>query len=154
MLLHKLMEEFLTGELDEDERAAEQRAVALLDQLTGMNPEGVAAVPDPREAALTAMRTLRFPEIAALRPTLQGETAIWAASDGTYLAGRADAVSIVGGQVRAVLDWKGDVAPSAKDRAGYRGQLAEYLEATGALRGALVYMSLGQIEWVEGAGGP
>lgn len=154
VLLHKLMEELLTGELDEDESAAEQRAVALLDQLSGMNPEGVEALPDPREAALTAMRTLRFPEIAALRPTLQAETAIWAASEGTYLAGRADAVSVVGGEVQAVLDWKGDVAPSAQDRAGYRGQLAEYLEATGAMRGALVYMSLGQIEWVEGAGGP
>ena len=142
VLLHKLMEEFLTGELDEDEGAVEQRARALLDQLSGMNPEGVEALPDPREAALTAMRTLRFPEIAALRPTLQAETAIWAASDGTYLAGRADAVSVVGGQVQAVLDWKGDVAPSAQDRAGYRGQLAEYLEATGAMRGALVYMSL------------
>ena len=154
VLLHKLMEEFLTGELDEDEGAVEQRAVALLEQLSGMNPEGVEALPDPREAALTAMRTLRFPEIAALRPTMQAEMAIWAASDGTYLAGRADAVSVVGGQVQAVLDWKGDVAPGAQDRAGYRGQLAEYLQATGAPRGALVYMSLGQIEWVEGAGGP
>jgi hypothetical protein len=100
------------------------------------------------------MRTLQFPEIAALRPSLQAETAIWAASDGTYLAGRVDAVSVVGGEVQAVLDWKGDVAPSVLDRAGYRGQLAEYLAATGAPRGALVYMSLGQIEWVEGAGGP
>jgi ATP-dependent exoDNAse (exonuclease V) beta subunit len=154
VLLHKLMEEFLSGELDEDERAAEQRAVALLDQLSGLNPEGVEALPNPREAALTAMRTLGFPEVAALRPTLQAETAIWAASDGAYLAGRADAVSIVGGQVRAVLDWKGDVAPNAQDRAGYRGQLTKYLEATGALRGALVYMSLGQIEWVEGARSP
>jgi ATP-dependent exoDNAse (exonuclease V) beta subunit len=151
VLLHKLMEEFLTGELDEDENAAEQRAEALLDQLSGMNPEGVDTLPDPREAALTAMRTLRFPEIAALRPTLQVETAIWAASDGIYLAGRADAVSVVDGEVQAVLDWKGDVAPSTQDRAGYRGQLAEYLAATGAMRGALVYMSLGQIEWVEGS---
>jgi ATP-dependent exoDNAse (exonuclease V) beta subunit len=151
VLLHKLMEEFLTGELDEDEGAAEQRAVALLAQLSGMNSEGVDALPDAREAALTAMRTLRFPEIAALRPTLQAETAIWAASDGTYLAGRADAVSVVGGRVQSVLDWKSDVAPSAQDRVGYRGQLAEYLQATGAMQGALVYMSLGQIEWVEGA---
>jgi hypothetical protein len=92
--------------------------------------------------------------LTALRSTLQAETAIWAASDGTYLAGRADAVSVVRGEVQVVLDWKGDVAPSAQDRAGYRGQLAEYLAATGALRGALVYMSLGQIEWVEGADGP
>ena len=152
VLLHKLMEEFLSGELNEDEEAAEQRAVALLDQLNEIVPEGVQALPDPREAALTAMRTLQFPEIAALRPTLQAETAIWAASDDTYLAGRVDAVSIIDGQVQVVLDWKGDVAPGLRDRAGYRGQIADYLKATGAKRGAVVYMSLGEIEWIEGSG--
>jgi hypothetical protein len=153
VLLHKLMEEFLTGELDEDEGAAGRRGRALLDQLAGMSLEGDDLLPDPREAASTALRTLRFPEIAALRPTLRAETTIWSATDTNYLAGRADAVSVVDGHVQAVLDWKGDVAPTARDRAGYRGQLAEYLRATGALRGALVYMSLGEVEWVEGANG-
>jgi hypothetical protein len=38
--------------------------------------------------------------------------------------------------------------PTAKDRAGYVGQL-EYLSATGAPRGALVYMSLGETVWVS-----
>jgi ATP-dependent exoDNAse (exonuclease V) beta subunit len=154
VLMHKLMEEFLTGELDEDEGAVEQRATTLLDQLSGMNPEGGEPMPDPKEAAQTAIRTLRFPQLDALRPTLHPETTIWAANDGSYLAGRADAVSIVGGQVQAVVDWKSDVAPTAQDRAGYRGQLVEYLKATGAMRGAVVYMSLGEIEWVEGAGRP
>jgi ATP-dependent exoDNAse (exonuclease V) beta subunit len=153
VLLHKLMEEFLTGELEEDEGAAGRRGRALLDQLAGMSPEGDDLLPDPREVASTALRTLRFHEIAALRPTLRAETTIWAATETNYLAGRADAISVVDGHVQAVLDWKGDVAPTARDRAGYRGQLAEYLTATGALRGALVYMSLGEVEWVEGANG-
>jgi hypothetical protein len=40
------------------------------------------------------------------------------------------------------------VSPTANERAGYAGQLAEYLAATGAPRGALVYMSLGETDWV------
>jgi ATP-dependent exoDNAse (exonuclease V) beta subunit len=149
VLLHKLMEEFLTGELGEDEDTVEGRAKALLDQLAAVAPEGAETLPNPKEAAQTALRTLHFPEIDALRPSLLAETTVWAAMDGSYLAGRADAISVVDGQVQAVLDWKGDIAPAAGDRAGYRGQLAEYLTATGAPRGALVYMSLGEVEWVE-----
>ena len=61
---------------------------------------------------------------------------------------RADAVAVEDGRVTVVLDWKSDVSPTAKERAGYVGQLAEYLVATDAPRGALVYMSLGEIVWV------
>lgn len=152
VLLHKLMEEILTGELEEDAVTVERRAAALLHQIVGMNPEGNESLPDPKEAAQTVLQTLQFPEIVALRPTLQAETTVWAAMDDSLLAGRADAVSLVNDQVQVVLDWKGDVAPAARDRAGYRGQVGEYLKATGASRGALVYMSLGEVEWVDGDG--
>jgi ATP-dependent exoDNAse (exonuclease V) beta subunit len=148
ILLHKLMEELLTGELAEDAVAVERRTTELLQQIVGIDPEGAESPPDPKEAAQTVLRTLHVPEIAALRPTLQAEITVWADMNGSFLAGRADAVSVVGGEVRAVLDWKGDVAPTVSERAGYRGQLGEYLAATGASRGAVVYMSLGEIEWV------
>lgn len=55
------------------------------------------------------------------------------------MAGRADAVALVEGRIDAVLDWKSDLAPSADERAGRVGQLAEYLRATDAPRGALIY---------------
>jgi hypothetical protein len=48
-----------------------------------------------------------------------------------------------------VFDWKSDVEPSQKERATHIGQLRDYLEAAGAPRRALVYMSLAEILWVE-----
>jgi ATP-dependent exoDNAse (exonuclease V) beta subunit len=149
VLLHKLLEELLSGELIESADVVTQRAHELLVQLLGMSPEGDEPAPDPKEAVETVLRTLRFPEIAAIRPTLVAEVPIWAGSiNEGYLAGRADAVSVVEGRVHAVIDWKSDVRPSATERSGYRGQLSEYMAAIGTNRGALVYMSLGQIEWI------
>jgi ATP-dependent exoDNAse (exonuclease V) beta subunit len=150
VLLHKLMEEFLAGELDDgDVLAVERRTRELLEQLSGLEDLAAESKPDPKEVAQTARQTLQFADIAALRASLVPELAVWSGSqnDG-YLAGRADAVAIVDGNVAAVLDWKSDLAPSAQERSGYRGQLSEYLKATGASRGALVYMSLGEVEWI------
>jgi ATP-dependent exoDNAse (exonuclease V) beta subunit len=151
ILLHKLMEELLSGLLDEGPAVVARRATTLLQQMIGLEPEGVEPLPDPQEAARTALSTLCFPEVAAMRPSLLAEANVWAAGAEGYLAGRADAVSVIDGRVQVVLDWKSDVAPTARDRAGYRGQLAEYLSATGAGRGALVYMSLGEVEWIGAA---
>jgi len=150
IVLHKLMEEFLTGELAEDDAAIVQhRARELLQQLMTEITRSALA-PDVSELAATALRTLHSPVIAELRPCLVAEVPVWSnsASD-TYLAGRADAVAVADGAVSVVIDWKSDVAPSAKERASYVGQLTDYLVATGALKGALVYMSIGEIVWVE-----
>ena len=65
------------------------------------------------------------------------------------VAGRADAVLVENGRVSVVFDWKSDVAPSPQDRMNYAGQLSDYLSATGAARGALVYMSLEEIVWIS-----
>jgi hypothetical protein len=155
VLLHKLMEEFVTGELNENVDGVVKRATELLIELQSMNPDGVGAKPDPKESAETALRTLHIPEIVAIRSSLQAEVPIWAGSvkEG-YLAGRADAVSVVEGRVQLVLDWKSDVAPSDYERSGYRGQLGDYLMATGAKQGALVYMTLGEIEWINMSDAP
>jgi CRISPR-associated exonuclease Cas4 len=131
------MEELLSGLLEEEPAGVARRAATLLQQLIGLEPEGVEPLPDPQEAARTALSTLCFPEVAAMRPSLLAEANVWAGAEG-YLAGRADAVSVADGRVQVVLDWKSDVAPTARERAGYHGQLAEYLSATGAGCGALV----------------
>ncbi len=89
-----------------------------------------------------------MPEIAALRPNLVPGLAVWSASEGELLAGRADATAYEGAVPAVVLDWKSDVAPTTQDRAQYRGQLQEYMTAIGAGRGAVVYMSVGEIAWV------
>jgi hypothetical protein len=58
-VLHKLMEEFLTGELDDGDPAqVEERADTLLRELTGLGGEAPSSHPDPAEMARTAARTL------------------------------------------------------------------------------------------------
>jgi ATP-dependent exoDNAse (exonuclease V) beta subunit len=143
IILHKLIEELLTGELVSTKEAATARADVLLSQLvSGGNDNGPR--PQPLEMADTALRTLALPEISALRPYLVPELAIWAARDAYLVAGRADALAIRENKIDVAVDWKSDVKPTASIRAAYAGQLRDYLEATGAARGALVFMSLGK----------
>jgi len=148
IVLHKLMEELLNGELGEDETTVTTRADVLLQQIAGAEPDATRELPIPSEMAKTALRTLRLPEIAALRPGLIPEFAVWSESDGALIAGRADAAAYDGDTPSVVVDWKSDIAPSPQDRAQYRGQLQEYMRAIGAPRGAVVYMSLGVVAWV------
>ena len=53
------------------------------------------------------------------------------------------------GRVSTVVDWKSDFAPSPGDRTSYLAQLSDYLAATGADRGAIVYMTLGEVVWLR-----
>ena len=66
----------------------------------------------------------------------------------TALAGRIDAIAFEGEQPSVVLDWKSDVAPTEEDICDHTRQISDYLAATGAPRGALVYMTLGAVRWV------
>jgi len=65
------------------------------------------------------------------------------------MAGRADAVAVRGKECLAVLDWKSDILPSRDDRSGHIAQLKDYVETIGAPKGAIVYMSLGEVIWVQ-----
>lgn len=150
-VLHKLIEELLTGELDETLEAVSERAAHLLDQLMPLRrqtPGSGASPPHPREVAETALRTFGMPAILPFRARLMPEVSIWASEGENYLAGRADAVVMDGDRVDLVIDWKSDVSPSASTRRDHLDQLSEYVEATGARLGAIVYMSLGEISWV------
>ncbi len=150
IVLHKLMEELLTGELDADEGAAVARAHVVLGQLV-TNADDVGPRPSPSEMAGCALRALALPEIEALRSSLIPEVAIWASGEGYLLAGRADALAIKDDQVEVAIDWKSDINPSSTLRSAYVGQLRDYLAATGAKRGMLVFLSLGEIALVENA---
>ena len=97
------------------------------------------------------MRALALPEIAALRPYLVPEMAVWAAREAYLVAGRADALAIREGRIEVAIDWKSDVNPTPNIRAAYGGQLRDYLEATGARRGAIVFLTLGEVAWIERA---
>jgi hypothetical protein len=120
IILHKLMEEVLTGETPDDAKALTCRATELLSHLA------VAPTADPKigisanELALTIIRTLRLPEIMALRPRLMPEHTVYGHLAGTsgdvLISGIADAVAVDGnGQIEVVVDWKSDVALTPTD---------------------------------------
>jgi hypothetical protein len=146
IVLHKLMEVFLTGELKDDEGAAVQRAAALLDDIEAAT---LPQPPDPQELGRAAYRTLHLPEIEALRPSLVAEVPMWERAGDDFLAARGDAVGIEGDTVTAVIDWKSDVEPSAEEHSTYVGQVEDYCRASGAPIGAIVYMTRGNVHWVK-----
>lgn len=149
VVLHKLMEELISGELEEHLDATVSRARQLLEQLA--SPSYGSNAPGPDELANTALRTLRLPEIEPFRSQLTAEIPIYGtASTGQnqLIAGRADAVAQSGEGSLVAFDWKSDVAPKEVDRTTYRQQLGQYLHVIGARRGAIVYMTSGRIDWI------
>jgi hypothetical protein len=83
--------------------------------------------------------------VQRLLPVLVPELSIWGEIEaGDLLAGRVDAISIEDDQVLEVVDWKSD-RDTGLHRAAYVQQLRRYLQATSAPRGAIVYMTTGEI---------
>jgi CRISPR-associated exonuclease Cas4 len=152
LVLHKLLEEILTGEIDESEAVLAARAATLMRELLAESAR-TAVLPDKDEIAATARRALRLPEIAAMRPTLVPELTIFALSgdqvEQIALSGRADAIAFDNGHPSIVLDWKSDAAPGAGDIGQHAAQLQHYMAATGAKRGVLVYLTPGTLRWVD-----
>src|SRR5262249_22213923 len=107
---------------------------------------------DTEELAATAWRTYCLPELAENRNELVPEVPVYAPLAGSperLLSGRADAVRYRKSRALFVYDWKSDVNPEPATRLGYRQQLAQYVYALGAERGAIVYMTSGQIDWID-----
>jgi exodeoxyribonuclease-5 len=151
LVLHKLLEEVLTGETDEAETALRVRAAELLGQLGMSDSEDAAAGPSSREMAATALAGLRLPEIAALRPRLRPEVPVFASETDekavTLTSGIADAAAMDDdGKITVVIDWKSDVDPGATTVELYRAQVRDYLAATGAASGLIVFLSTGRVE--------
>ena len=62
-------------------------------------------------------------------------------------SGIADALAIgPDGTIDAVVDWKSDVDPDAAVVELYRGQVRDYLAATGAPKGFIVFLTSGRVE--------
>ena len=153
LVLHKLIEEVLTGESTENGAAIRARARELLGQLGLPDVQDPALGPCSDEMADALQRVLQLPEIVALRPRLLPEFRVYAASVAdrilTLTAGIADAVAIDEmGNIEAVVDWKSDVDPTPAQVDLYRGQVRDYLAATGAQLGLIVLLTSGRIERV------
>jgi ATP-dependent exoDNAse (exonuclease V) beta subunit len=148
LVLHKLLEEVLTGECADEEGALLARATALAADLAADELEC-------RELAAAVQRGLARPEIRAVRHKLLPE---WTVLSSAHLdemehvtSGIADALAVEpDGTVSLVVDWKSDVAPALATVAQYRAQLRAYLEATGATEGLLVFLTTGTVVSVKG----
>jgi ATP-dependent exoDNAse (exonuclease V) beta subunit len=149
-ILHKLIEEVLTGEAGDANTELETRAAQLIRQV-GQEPAadpklGISAV----ELAATVQRTLALPDVAALRPRLVPELPLFGSEtcegEENLLSGQADAIAFDDtGAIDAVVDWKSDVAPDASSIGHYRQQIGEYRKQTKAKRALLVFMTTGQV---------
>jgi CRISPR-associated exonuclease Cas4 len=149
VILHKLMEEFLTGELEAIPDIVRDRATSLCDQLLPAVAQDSS--PEPEELARTALRTLTHSELKPFRDQLIPEVPIYGlGSKGVHelIAGRADAIAWAEDGSMVAFDWKSDVAPNDSERTAYAHQLGQYLHVVSAKRGAVVYMTSGHIDWV------
>jgi len=154
LVLHKLLEEVLTGETMETMDALGQRADTLLRQL-GAIP-GVDAANDfsPSEIAESVARALRTPAIASIRARLVPEMHVnTLTNDGSseqLVSGVADALAPDDAAgIDAVVDWKSDVHPATAPRQSYRNQMLDYVQAVRAERGIIVYTTTGEAEEIR-----
>lgn len=147
-LLHKLMEDIIGGEFPPDTDALLGRAQELLAQLLSQLPDGEVEAPDPAELVATTRSTVAIPDVATMLPYLEPEVSVWHDGGETLLAGRADALAVIGEQVVGVVDWKSDIEPSPDTKAIYADQVSDYLQVSGAVAGAIVFMTRGEITWV------
>ena len=150
LILHKLMEEVLTGETQEAGATLAQRAAELIRALGRSPVDDPATGLSAQELAACVIRTLALPDIAALRPGLLAEFPVYAAGSvegtETVTAGVADALTVTPeGQPAVVVDWKSDVAPDPQTLDHYRAQVRAYLDMTGAERGLIVLMTTGAV---------
>lgn len=148
LILHKLMEEVLTGEIPEGEAALTERAGDLI-QALGQSPAADPATGlSAHELAGCVINTLALPDIVALRPGLLAEFPVYAAQevDGVERAtvGIADALTLTPeGRTAVVVDWKSDVSPATTTLDQYRAQVRAYVDMTSAERGLVVLMTSG-----------
>ena len=159
IIMHKLIEEVLTGETEEEGRALEERAGQLLVQLGLTDEQDPAMGLSSKEIAGSVYRALQLPEIAAVRPRLLPELPVYAKNSVdktvTLTAGIADAGAIDdSGRIDTVIDWKSDVDPTPKQIDIYRTQVHEYLSACGAPLGMIVFITCGRIEKIQRRGVP
>ena len=149
-ILHKLIEEVLTGETAETPPALTARAETLIRAL------GLPVVDDPAQGLAPAelagcvVRALTLPQVAALRPGLMPEFPVYHSTEtDTHeeaSAGIVDAIAFdAKGVPQVVIDWKSDVDSSPETLEHYRAQVRAYLDMTGADRGLIIAVTSGTV---------
>jgi exodeoxyribonuclease-5 len=149
-IIHKLLEEVLTGETEDDLSVLAERAGALIGALGQPIVEDPAKGLSAAEIAGCAARTLALPEIAALRPMLVQEFPVYASAlvgdVEQATAGVTDATSFAAnGKPQVVIDWKSDVNPAPETVEYYRAQVRNYLGMMEIENGLIVFVTSGTV---------
>ena len=149
-ILHKLIEEVLTGETAETLPDLIARAGALISAVGLPVMDDPAQGLAPTELAGCVVRALSLPEVAGLRPRLMPEFPVYGSiqtdTHEEATAGIVDAIAFdADGAPEVVIDWKSDVDPSAETLEHYRAQVRAYLDMTGAERGFIVTVTSGVV---------
>jgi len=150
VVMHKLIEEVLTGETEEDEASLKERAAELCLQFAASKNSQLSKPLDPDAMASEVARTLALPEIEAIRERLFPEVATAASIDEGELEkaviGVMDAAEVMeDGRVRTVVDWKSDPRPTPSTIDHYKKQVRQYMEMNNAERGLIVFMTAGKV---------
>ena len=150
IVLHKLLEEVLTGETAETIPALVARAEDLVLALGSTAVHDPALGLAPAELADCVVRALSLPEVVALRPHLVPEFPLYMSTvteaHEEVTTGIADAIAFDSdGVARAVIDWKSDVNLVPEKIQHYRAQMRAYLDVTGAERGLIVALTSGTV---------
>jgi exodeoxyribonuclease-5 len=149
LIIHKLLEEVLTGETLENLDNLTSRAHELIISLNETHHDVAAEGISADEIASSCSLALNLPEIQELRlGNLRPEISIYASdlkgSLEQITSGFADAIAYKDGSPDVVIDWKSDVSPSANIIESYKGQIKAYLSAVGAKKGLLVFVTSGK----------
>jgi ATP-dependent exoDNAse (exonuclease V) beta subunit len=149
-ILHKLMEEILNSELIPEEFSIQERARTLLVQLEQKDQKDPARGFSSQEMTQAILRTIQNPEVSFLLDTLIPEYPIYAGEcedqSIQLTSGIADAVALDASRnITTIIDWKSDVSPSPQQRENYLSQVKDYMKATCAKKGYIVYLTTGEI---------
>ena len=150
IVLHKIIEEVLTGETAETMPAMVTRAEDLIRALGRHVADDPALGLAPAELAGCVIRALALPEVAALRPGLLPEFPLYASTlteaHEEVTTGIADAIAFgPDGVAQVVIDWKSDVDLAPEMLEHYRAQMRAYLDATSAECGLIVAVTSGTV---------
>ncbi len=150
-ILHKLMEEVLLGSIDGSLEALTSRAHELLAQLGLHDLQNAQSGVSSGEVCETILRTLSLPLVQQFRGKLVPEWNLFSSvhkdeSNWEAAYGIADAIAYDDvGVPEIIFDWKSDVVPEPAVHKKHLAQLRTYLDMAHCPRGAIVYMTTGDV---------
>lgn len=147
LVIHRLIEEILTGETSLDQ--VTERAAILTAQIQSYPEIELTDPIDPVEISLRVARALQLPQIHPIIDSLVPECPVYnsVSENGvsSVVIGIADAISFSpDGTPQLIIDWK-----SGQVEAHHEEQIAAYMRATGINHGLLVYVDSAQVKEVH-----